>query len=126
AVKTYANSVRDAAATARALVRCALRSLLDLQERRLVAEAVALDPREPGIDDVANAGNGERRLGDIGCEHQSPSRRRREDPLLLGDRQARVQRHDFDRRRIRPARQRAPQELARLADFALARKKYED
>ena len=55
-------------------LRRGLRDLLDLQQRRLVAHAVALDAREPGVDHVADAGHGERRLGDIGREHDAPAR----------------------------------------------------
>ena len=52
-----------------ALVRRRLRDLLDLQQRRLVAQRVALDARKARVDDVADARHRERGLGDIGREH---------------------------------------------------------
>jgi hypothetical protein len=65
-----------------------LRDLLDLQQRRLVAQRIALDAREAGIDHVANARHRQRRLGHVGCEHEPPAAARREHALLLGHRQA--------------------------------------
>ena len=105
AVEAHADAVGDAAAAARALVRRRLRDLLDLQQRRLVAQRVALDAREPGVDHVADAGHGERRLGDVGREHDAPPARRREHALLLRHRQPRVERQDLDAARVRPARE---------------------
>ena len=56
-----------------ALVGRRLRDLLDLQLLDLVAEAVALDAREPGVDHVADARHGQRGLGDVGREHDAPA-----------------------------------------------------
>ena len=107
-------------------LRRRLRDLLDLQQRRLVAQRVALDAREPGVDHVADARHRERRLGDVGREHDAPPARRREHALLLGDRQPRVQRQDLDARRVRAAREALAQQVAGLADLALAGQEHED
>ena len=107
-------------------LRGSLRDLLDLQQRRLVAHRVALDARKPAVDDVADAGNGQRRLGDVGREHDAPAARRREHALLLVDGQARIERQDLDRVRIRPPRERSTQHVGGLADLALAGQEDED
>ena len=109
-----------------ALVRRRLRDLLDLQQRRLVAQRIALDAREPGVDHVADARHRERGLGDVGREHDAPAARRREHALLLRHRQPRVQRQDLDGRRVRPAREALAQQVGGLADLALAGQEHED
>ena len=48
-------------------------------------------------------GHGERRLGDVGGEHDAPAVAGREDALLLGHRQPREQRQDLDLRAHRGA-----------------------
>ena len=40
----------------------------------LLRGVVALDAREPGVDHVADAGHGERGLGDVGRQHDAPAR----------------------------------------------------
>ena len=65
---------RDAAATPGALVGRRLRDRLHLQLLDLVAVTVALDARQPGIDDVADARHGERGFGDVRREHDAPPR----------------------------------------------------
>ena len=126
AVEAHADPVGDPAAAARALIGRSLRDLLDLQQRRLVAHRVALDAREPAVDDVADAGHGERGLGDVGRKHDAPPGRRRENPLLLRHGQARVQRKNLHRRGVRPAREALAQQRRGFADLALARQKHED
>ena len=54
-IEAHADPGGDAAAAARALVRGRLRNLLDLQERRLVAQRVALDASQSRVDHVADA-----------------------------------------------------------------------
>ena len=126
AVQAHADAGGDAAAAAGALVGRRLRDLLDLQQRRLVAQRIALDAREPGVDHVADAGHRQRGLGDVGREHDAPPAARREHALLLGDREPRVERQDLDAaaygRRARPA----PQQVGGLADLALAGQEHED
>ena len=98
AVEPHADAGGDAAAATGALVRGRLRHLFHLQERRLVAQRITLDAREARIDDVANAGDGQRGFCDVGRKHDPPPGGRREDALLLGDGETRVQREDFERR----------------------------
>ena len=126
AVQPHADALRDAAAATRALRRRRLRDLLDLEQRRLVAQRVALDAREARVDHVADAGNGERGLGDVGREHDPAPARGREHALLLGDREPRIERQDLEHRRVRPAREALREHLRGLADLALAREEYED
>ena len=126
AVEAHADSVGLPPAATRPLVRCRLRDLLDLQERGLVAHRITLDPRQAAVDDVADAGHGERGLGHVGREHETPTGRRREDPLLLRHRKPRVERKDLDRRGVWPAGETFGQQRARLADLALAGQEYED
>ena len=83
------------------------RDLLDLQQRHLVAQRIALDAREAGVDDAANARHRERGLRNVGREHDAPAAAWREDALLLLDRQPRVERQHLRRRRRR-AGARAP------------------
>jgi hypothetical protein len=67
--------------SARALVGRRLRDLLDLQLLDLVAVRIALDARQPGIDDVADARHGQRGFGDVGRQHDAPPDMRLEDAL---------------------------------------------
>ena len=85
-----------APAAALALVGRRLRDRLDRQPLHLQPRAVAADPRRPGVDHVADARHGQRRLGDVGGQHHAPLRVRLEHPLLLGRRQPRVQRQHLD------------------------------
>ena len=98
-----------------------LADLLDRQPLDLEPRAVAADPREPGVDDVADPGHRERRLGDVGGEHDAAGAARPEDPLLLTRREARVERQELD-----VLRQAAGQRLRGVADLALAREEDED
>ena len=61
-----------ASRTSLALIGARLRDRLDRQALHLAAHAVAADARQPGIDDVPNARHGERRLRDVGREHDAP------------------------------------------------------
>ena len=80
---------------------------------------VAADPRQPGVDHVADAGHGQRRLGHVGREHDAPALVRLEDAALLLRRQPREQRQDLGRP-ARACRVVLAQRLGRLADVALA------
>src|SRR5262249_6464786 len=95
-VQAHADAVRYAAAAPGALARRGLRYRLDAQHLDLVAIAVALHARVAGVDDVADAGHGERSLGDVRREHHAPRAARLEDAVLLGGGEARIQRQDFD------------------------------
>ena len=65
--------------------------------RSSVRGVVAVDAREAGVDHVEDAGDGERGLGDVGREDDAPLRPRVEDALLLGRREARVERQHLRR-----------------------------
>ena len=74
------------------LGRRRLRDRLDRQPLHLGAPAVAGDARGAGVDDVADARHGQRGLGDVGGQHHPSPGVGREDLLLFGGRQARVER----------------------------------
>ena len=115
-VEADADAVGDAPAAAGALVRRRLADRLDRQLLDLAAKAVALDARRAGVDDVADAGHGERGLGDVGGEHDAARavRRRTRGPALpaTGARTAAAPR--------RSRRMVLAQVLGRVADLALA------
>src|SRR5262245_28838223 len=68
---------------------------LDLELFDLAAIAVPFDPRQSGIDHEADAGDGERGLGDVRREHDAAPGMRLEDALLLLRRQSSIEREDF-------------------------------
>ena len=86
---------------------------------------IALEPRQPGIDDVADARHGQRCLGDVGRQHHAPALVRLEYPALLLRRLAREQRQDFSGRAARPGERMLAQGFRRLADLPLARQEYQ-
>ena len=114
-VEADADAVGDPAAAAGALVRRRLAHRLDRQLLDLAAKAVALDPRRAGVDDVADAGHGERGLGDVGGEHDPARAVRREHLVLLLLAEAGEERQHLD-----PGRMVLPQLLGGVADLALA------
>ena len=83
--------------------------------------AVARDARAPGVDDVADAGHGQRGLGDVGGEHDPAPGVRLEDAVLLGGREARVERQDLGAAAAVPA-----QGVGGVADLPLAGEEDED
>ena len=111
----------DAAAAAGALVRRGLRDLLDGQSLQPAAMAVAADARDAGVDHRADAGHGQRGLGDVGRQHDAPAARRPEHALLLFLREPRVQRQHLATLRMVLA-----QRFGGLADLALAAQEHED
>src|SRR5207244_1225743 len=72
AVEADADAVRRAPAAALALVGGGLRDRLDRQPLDLQARAVAADAGGARVDDVADAGDGERGLGDVGGQADAP------------------------------------------------------
>ena len=88
----------DAAAAAGPLVGGGLADRLDRQPLHLGAHRVAADPRDAGVDDVADAGDGQRRLGDVGGEHDAAHDRgvAGEDLVLVGRAEAGVERDDLE------------------------------
>ena len=119
-VQADADAVAEAPAAALALVGRGLRDRFDGQPLHLQARAVAGDPRGAGIDHVADAGDGERRLGDVGGEHDAAPAVALEDALLLAGGQARIEREQLD---ARP--QPAAQRVRGVADLALAGEEHE-
>jgi hypothetical protein len=115
-VEADAHPRRHPAAAPGTLVGRSLGDLLDLQLLDLVAIRVALDARQPRIDDVADSRHGQRGLGDVGRQHDAAADVRLEDAALLLGRQAGKQGQDLGVRRVVLA-----QRLGRLADLALAR-----
>ena len=69
AVEADADAVRRASAAALALVGGGLRDGLDRQPLHLQPRAVAADAGGPGVDDVPDAGHGQRGLGDVAGVH---------------------------------------------------------
>ena len=70
-VQTDAHAGRDATRAARPLRGRGLRDRLDGQPLHLRPAAVARDPCGAGVDDVADPWHGQRRLGDVGGEHDA-------------------------------------------------------
>ena len=100
-VQPDADAVGDAAAAALALVGAGLGDGLDGQALDLGAQRVAGDAGGAGIDDVADAGDGERGFRDVRGEHDAavahgPAGGELEDAVLFGGGQAAVEREDVE------------------------------
>ena len=120
AVQADAGARGDAPAPPGALVRRRLGDRLDRQPLHLEAAAVAGDPGGAGVDDVAHAGNGERRLGDVRAEHDAPAAMGLEDAVLLRRRQPGVQ-----RQHLGVAALEAAQGVGGVVDLALSGQEHE-
>ncbi len=120
-VQADGDTRRDPPAAAGALVGGGLRDRLDRQALDLQARAVAADARGPRVDHGADAGDGQRGLGDVGGEHHAGSAGRLEDALLLGVGEARVEREQLDL-----VAQPGAQGVLDVADLALAREEDKD
>ncbi len=120
-VQPEAHAALGPAAPALALVGARLGDLLDEQLRHAGPHAVAIDPRQAAVDDIDDAGDGQRGLGDVGRQDHPPAGPAVEHALLLGGRQSGVQRQH------RRMRDRSPLDLGQgLADLALARQEHQD
>ena len=119
-VQADANPGGNPAATASTLVGGRLGNGFDLQLLDLVAIAVALDPRQAGIDHVTDAGHRERGFGNVGGQHDATRIAGLKNPLLLLRGQPRKERQDFHMRRMVLA-----QRFGGIADFAFARQKHQ-
>ena len=82
-VEADANAVAHAPASSFALVCAALGNRLDGQALGAGAGIVAAHARQPRIDHVADAGNGERSLSDVRGNYNLGPGGGRKDPLLL-------------------------------------------
>ena len=120
-VEADADALARPPAAALALVGRRARDRLDRQALHLQARAVAADARLAGVDDVADAGHGDRRLGDVGGQHDARLAVRRERALLLGAREPRVQRQQLD-----VVAHPAAQRVGGVADLALAAQEDQD
>ena len=119
-VEADAHAVAHAAATALALVGAALRDGLDGQPPRAALRRVAAQPREPGVDHEADAGNRQRGLGNVRRDDDLALLRRREHALLFRVRQPAKQWHDLDLPELAPVEQ-----VADFADIALRRQEHQ-
>ncbi len=99
----------DACETASIGRRCTLRRA-----------AVAGDAGGAGVDHVADAGHGQRRLGHVGGQHDAPALVRGEHPVLLGRRQPGVERQDLGVGQVE-----GPQRVGGVADLPLAGQEHE-
>ena len=106
----------DATGAAFALVGAALRNGFHGQPPGAGARVVAADAGEAGVDDVADAGNGERGLGDVPSDDNFAPGRTGKYALLIAGTKAAKERDDF-----RLAVEAAFELVARLADVAFAR-----
>jgi len=95
AVQPNANAGADAAAAALALIGRGLRNGLDRQALQLGTGRIAADAGRAGIDDVANAGDGERRFGDVRGQDDAAAAVGVKNTVLLGRRKAGIERDDF-------------------------------
>ena len=112
---------RHAAAPAGALGGAGPADRLDRQALHLGALAVARDAGGAGVDDVADAGHGERGLGDVGGEDDPAAARPVEDPVLLGRGQPGVQRQHLGAGQLERV-----QGVGGVADLALPGEEHED
>ena len=101
AVEPDADAGRHPPAAAGALVGRGLRDRLDGEALHLEAVAVAGDAGGAGVDDGADAGHGERRLGDVGGQHDPATAVGGEHPVLLGRREPGVERQDLGVAQVR-------------------------
>ena len=111
------DAVGHAPAAAGALVGGGLADRLDRQPLHLGAHGVAADPRDAGVDDVRDAGHRQRRLGDVGGQHDAAHRGRvaGEDLVLVGRAEAGVERDDLE-----PVALERVERVGGVADLALA------
>ena len=90
------HTLRDSAASARALVRARLADRLDRQALHLRLIGIAGNTRQTRVDDVADPRHRQRRLRDVRRQDHAAQAMRLEDAMLLGRRQPRVQGQDLD------------------------------
>ena len=94
-VEADCDAVADAAASTGALVGACLRDAFDGQALNLGACRVAGDACGAGVDDVLDAGHGQRGFGNVRGEHDARARSGGEHAVLFGEREARVQGQHF-------------------------------
>ena len=94
-IETYAHARRHAPATARTLIGGGARDFFDLQQLNLVAIAVAVDARKPGVDHIPYTGHRQRCFRYVGRQHNTPVTVRFEHTVLFFKRQPREQRQNL-------------------------------
>src|ERR1017187_909026 len=114
-IQPDAHAVLHAPGAAFALVGAALRNRFNRQPLGARAWIVTADAGEAGVNDVTDAGNGQRCFRDIRGDYDFPSVQRGKNTLLIRRAQQPEQRDDF-----RLAPEPALQQIARLADVAFA------
>ena len=119
-IEPDADAVGDAPAAPGALVGRRLADRLDQQLLYLAPEAVALHACGTDVDHIADSGNRQRGLGDIGRQHDPAAAVAVKNTVLLGLAQAREQREHLGLARRRLVAQMLAQMVGRLANFALA------
>ncbi len=120
-IEPYADPFRHAPATSFTLIRGGLRNRLYRQALHFRAIAVAADTRRAGIDNVFDARYGQRRFGDVGCQHDTPPAVRLKYPVLLAVRQTGIERQHFGMGQIA-----LHQRVGGIANFALTAHKNQD
>jgi hypothetical protein len=120
-VEADAGAGRHPPAATRPLVGGRLGDGLDGQPLHLGAAVVPGDPRRPGVDHRDDAGDGERRLGHVRGQHDPTAAMRGEHPVLVGRREAGVQRQQLDLWETEPR-----QGVGGVADLPLAGEEHED
>ena len=111
-----ADAFGHAAAAAFALVGAALRDRFDRQAPGPRLRRIAADARQAGVDHEADAGNRERRLGNVGGDDDLAVLGRGKDALLLSVAQAAEKRDDLGTSELSAINQ-----VARFPDVALGR-----
>ena len=113
------DAVGDATAATRPLVGRGLADRLDRQPLDLGPHGVAADARDTGVHDVPDAGDGQRRLGDVGGEHHPAHRRgvAGEHLVLVGGAEPGVERDDLE-----PVTLERIERVRGVADLPLTRK----
>ncbi len=120
-VEADADPVGHPATPARPLVGRRLRDRLDGQSLHLEPRAVARDSSGTRVDHAADAGDGQRRLGHVGGQHDALALVGGEDPVLLSHRQAGVERQDVGVGQLQ-----GTQRVRGIAYLALARQEHQD
>ncbi len=120
-VEADADAGPDPAASAGPLVGRRLRHRFDGKALDLGPPVVAGDPGVAGVDDVADAGHGEGRLGHVGGQHDAAAPMGGEDPVLFSGREAGEEGEDLG---VRPGP--LLQRLGRLPDVPLAGQEHQD
>ena len=120
-VEADADALGDAATAAGTLGGAGFADRLDGEALDLRALAVARDPRGAGVDDEADARDGQRGLGDVGGEDDATFAGAVEDAVLLGRREASEERQDLGAGQVEIV-----ERVGGVSDLPLPREEHED